>query len=58
MKYKIVSSVYWYDLEVAVNKAIEDGWTLQGGVSVTWQFKGNIFYTQAMIKEVDDETIL
>ena len=57
MKYKIVSSVYWYDLEVAVNKAIEDGWTLQGGVSVTGAFHGTIFYTQAMIKEVDDKDV-
>ena len=55
MRYGILSSESITDLERAVNKYIEDGWTPLGGVSIGFIGKGLITnyteYCQAMIKE-------
>jgi hypothetical protein len=46
IRYILVSDIDTDYLEVRVNDALEDGWQLQGGVSV-----GPNQYVQAMIKE-------
>ena len=49
MEYKVISEREILDLNKIINSMIEDGWEVQGGVSIHIG-KVHIRYSQAMIK--------
>lgn len=50
VKYKIIVAGTLYDLEIKVNKALKEGWTLIGGPQISGQFSSGLGgYMQAMI---------
>lgn len=49
MKYKVIVKTLRHDLEIEVNKLIQEGWKPLGGISYDW---GNCYgdtYAQAML---------
>ncbi len=47
------------DLENAVNKAISKGYSIKGGVSITYNSdRGQIIYCQAVIKKIDIDKLI
>lgn len=48
MRYSIVSATYPADLELRVNKHLEEGWELVGGLAIR-TVGGEAFYFQAMV---------
>ncbi len=47
------------DLENAVNKAISKGYSIKGGVSITYNSdRGVIIYCQAVIKKIDIDKLI
>ena len=52
MQYKIVYQCDEEMLEVIVNSLLEEGWQLQGGVSIAvTHLNNNPYFAQALIKE-------
>ncbi len=49
-KYKIIEANIDYVFVEMVNKAISEGWTPLGGVTVYKNGLGYVFYAQALIK--------
>jgi len=52
MEYKIVASEYRHIIMDEVNKLLQEGWKLQGGISSSWNTTGG-FFCQAMVKDKD-----
>lgn len=50
MKYFVVQEKSSQDLADVVNKMLQDGWKLQGGLSVAAD-QGYWYYCQALVKE-------
>lgn len=50
MKYKILRSIDHKDLEEAVNRYLESGWTLSGTLQ-SFYMAGNCMFIQALTKE-------
>jgi hypothetical protein len=50
MTYILVEATNPKELMVRVNDFIEEGFKLQGGISVACHYSGSIYYTQAMVK--------
>lgn len=60
MKYIILSSANREDLEEEVNKYLQSGWRIQGGISLTactGNRTGNVIYAQALIGGSDDGVV-
>ena len=51
MKYKVVGHRKLEEFEAEVNFLLYQGWTLQGGVSITFTPGGERIFVQALIKE-------
>lgn len=49
MKYKIVEKNFKHDLELEVNKLLNEGWEALGGMSYSCGYGYGETYTQAMI---------
>jgi hypothetical protein len=49
MTYKIVDAETFEELEVLVNQMLNDGWELQGGISLALDYGANV--CQAMVKD-------
>lgn len=52
MHYKVISENNSRDFTTNVNTALEEGYTLQGGVSISTDGKWR-YYAQALIKEIE-----
>ena len=52
--YRVVEDKDVYSLGIAVDKLLDRGYTLIGGVS-TWQTSGDTWYNQAVAKPVTQE---
>ena len=52
MEYKVISENNWREFTTNVNTALEEGYTLQGGVSISSDDKW-VYYAQALIKEIE-----
>lgn len=50
MQYRILTDDSQFDLAKEVELYLKEGWTLQGGVSVTFK-KIGYYFAQAMVKE-------
>jgi Domain of unknown function (DUF1737) len=50
MTYILVEATNPKELMIRVNDFIEEGFKLQGGISVACHYSGSIYYTQAMVK--------
>ena len=48
---KYILHKFLFDLEKAVNRLIDEGWTPVGGVQAVYN-EGNLAYVQTMVKEV------
>ena len=66
MRYRIVAAQSWQDLENEVNKCLDQGWTLQGGVAATSHSYHNARegydestweYSQAMLQPVSESAL-
>lgn len=49
MKYKVIEETNRRSFEIEVNKLIQDGWKLLGGMSYSADYDYGVTYTQAMI---------
>ena len=55
-EYNIFTSIDERDMEVTVQRQLNDGWETKGNLVVTYSQKyGKIVYVQAMIKSVLDD---
>lgn len=52
MDYMIVTSDCWLSLTTEVAKFLKQGWTLQGGVSVTTDSNDEQYWAQAMVRKI------
>jgi hypothetical protein len=56
MKYRVAQDASYNNFANEVNDALEDGWQLQGGVSVRSDLEGYPVYYQALVKETESPT--
>lgn len=52
MKYSVMESTDLLELEARVQRALDNGWSLRGGVAVVIISEGKFAYFQAITKEV------
>lgn len=58
MKYKIVSNVSSWEVEENVERYLNEGYKLYGNISVIPVSGNRAWYTQTLVKEDDNETML